>query len=136
MAFDIALADRVRPLLKRFSGFEEKTMFGGVGFLLHGNMVIGVWKEFLILRVGPECAETLLDEPHFRPFDVTGHAMKGWVMAEPDAVESRDDLERCVNLAVDFVTGLPPKSTTRNAKPGGSRSGKTAARKPRPRSQD
>lgn len=132
MAFDLALADRVRPLLRRLSGFEEKALFGGIGFLLHGNMCIGVWKEFLILRVGTDVADTLLSEPHFRPFDITGRAMAGWVMAEPEAVASRDGLERCVSLAVDFVLTLPPKQVSGPARPRRSRTAKPPARK-RPR---
>ena len=133
MPFDIALADRVRPLLRKLAGFEEKAMFGGVGFLLHGNLCIAVWKELLILRVGADCGETLLGERHFRPFDVTGRAMKGWVMAEPEAVDTRDDLERCVDLAVDFVTTLPPKAAANVTKPRRPRTAKGPARKRRPR---
>lgn len=109
MAFDAALADRVRPLLKRRAGFAEKKMFGGLGFLLHGNMCVGVWKEFLILRLGPEAGAAALDQPHVRPFDITGKPMKGWAMVEPEGVESGAALERWIDAAVDFVCELPAK---------------------------
>jgi hypothetical protein len=77
----------------------------------------------------------LLSEPHFRPFDITGHAMRGWAMAEPEAVESRDDLERCVSLAVDFVMELPPKSATCTTKSRGARPLNSATKRRR-RSQN
>lgn len=136
MPFDSALADRVRPLLRKLAGFEEKAMFGGVAFLLHGHLCSAVWEELLILRVGADCAETLLRERHFRPFDVTGRPMTGWVMAEPEAVETRDNLERCVDLAVDFVTTLPPKSAAGGAKQGRTRAAKAPAKRKRPRSKE
>lgn len=109
MPFDTSLADRVRPLLQRMAGFSEKTMFGGVAFLRHGNMCVGVWKEFLILRLGPEAGDAALVEPNIRPFDVTGRPMRGWVMAAPEAIESREELERYVESAVEFVATLSPK---------------------------
>ena len=64
-------------------------MFGGVCHLLHGNMVAGVWKEFLILRLGEDAADFARELPHVRPFDITGRPMKGWVMIEPAGVRTR-----------------------------------------------
>ena len=83
MAYDEQLAERVRPLMRRRKGFSEMKMFGGVGFSLSGNMCVGVWKEFLILRLGVENYETALSDPDTREFDITGRAMRGWVMVEP-----------------------------------------------------
>jgi TfoX/Sxy family transcriptional regulator of competence genes len=109
MPFDESLAARVRLLLRRRRGFSEKKMFGGVGFLLNGNMCVGVWKEFLIVRVGPDAYDDALAEPGVREFDITGRSMTGWVMVEPDGVESERKLSEWVQQAVDFVEGLPKK---------------------------
>ncbi len=109
MAFDEALAKRIRQGLARRKNIEEKTMFGGVGFLLNGNMLVGVWKESLIVRLGPERGDEALLEPHVREFDITGKAMKGWVMVGPEGVEDDDQLKRWIQRAVKFVGKLPAK---------------------------
>lgn len=82
MPYDPRMAERAREVLQGRRGLSEKKMFGGVGFLLHGNMCVGVWREYLILRLGPEQAEDALREPFVKPFDITGRAMSGWVMVE------------------------------------------------------
>ena len=64
MAFDESLAARIRNALARKKGVEEKKMFGGIGFLLNGNMLVGVWKDSLVVRLGPDEAEEALKEPH------------------------------------------------------------------------
>jgi hypothetical protein len=109
MAFDEVLADRMRPLVSRRRGFSEKKMFGGLGFLLHGNMCIGVWKEYLILRIGPAAYDGALTRPHVKEFDITGRPMKGWVMIEPAGVQRESELFEWANLAIDFVSDLPRK---------------------------
>lgn len=109
MPFDEALAGRVRTLLARERGLSEKRMFGGVGFLLDGNLCAAVWKELLILRLGIEAADDALTQPGFREFDITGRAMKGWVMAEPAAVRDEDELKHWMERAVRFVRTLPGK---------------------------
>ena len=78
MPYDETLADRVRTCLARRKNFESKKMFGGIGFLMSGNMCVGVWKEFLILRLGIDAAQQVLTERFVRPFDITGRAMRGW----------------------------------------------------------
>lgn len=109
MPFDESLAARVRQLLARRRGFVEKKMFGGVGFLLAGNMCVGVWKEFLIARVGPDNYEAALAAPHTRVFDITGRAMTGWVMVEPDGTSTAGDVKQWIDQAVEFVRTLPGK---------------------------
>ena len=84
-------------------------MFGGTGFLLSGNMCVGVWKEFIILRVGVDAAERMLQQRGMKPFDITGKAMKGWVMAEPDTFETDVALRELIDTAIEFVLTLPPK---------------------------
>jgi TfoX N-terminal domain len=85
MAFSEALARRARQRLARRKNVEEKRMFGGVGFLLNGNLLVGVCKDSLVARLGPDEADEALKEPHVREFDVTGRAMRGWVLIGPGA---------------------------------------------------
>ena len=113
MAFDQALAARVRPALSRVRGVTEKKMFGGLGFLLGGNMCVGVWKESLILRLGPDDGPAALREPHTRPFDITGKPMAGWVMVEPAGTANDAAVRAWVKRAVAFVRTLPGKEQLR-----------------------
>lgn len=109
MAFDEGLAQRIREILDDRPELVEKKMFGGVGFMLHGNMACGVNKEDLIVRVGPDKYETAVVRPHARPFDFTGRPMKGWVMIGPEGYASEDDLQGWVAEGVEFALSLPPK---------------------------
>jgi TfoX/Sxy family transcriptional regulator of competence genes len=109
MAFDESLADRIRRALARRKGVQERKMFGGVGFLLNGNMCVGVWKEFLIVRLGPDQAEEALREPHVKEFDITGRAMKGWAMVQPHGIAVDASLKDWMQRAVKFVGKLPAK---------------------------
>jgi TfoX/Sxy family transcriptional regulator of competence genes len=123
MAYDTVLAERIRTQVKARRGFTEKEMFGGIGFLLHGNMCVGVWKESLILRLGP-AAEAALREPAVREFDITGRPMSGWVLVEPSGCGREEDLRRWIDLAVAHVATLPEKEAqtkepkSRGKKPG------------------
>jgi TfoX/Sxy family transcriptional regulator of competence genes len=109
MAFSEALAERIRQRLARRKNVEEKRMFGGVGFLLNGNLLVGVWKDSLIVRLGPEEGHEALKEPHVKEFDITGRVMKGWVLVEPEGVEDDDQLKGWIQRAVKFVGKLPAK---------------------------
>ena len=109
MAFREALAGRIRQQLARRKNVEERSMFGGVGFLLNGNLLVGVWKDSLIVRIGPDEGEEALLEPHVKEFDITGRAMKGWVLVEPGGVEGDDQLKAWIQRAVKFVGTLPAK---------------------------
>ncbi len=109
MAYDEGLAHRIREVLSEQPGFVEKKMFGGVGFMLQGNMACGVNKENLIVRVGPKKYESALAGSNTRPFDLTGRPMKGWVVIEPDGYESDNALTDWVQQGVDFALSLPPK---------------------------
>ncbi len=109
MAYDESLAARVRKTLPRRKKIVEKKMFGGVGFLLNGNMCVGVWKEYLILRVGPDNYDEALAQPHVKEFDITGRAMKGWVMVAPEGMQSDGDMIDWIRLSIEFVGQLPPK---------------------------
>ena len=109
MPYNEDAAERIRRLLRGRRGFTEKKMFGGLGFLLRGNMCVGVWKEFIILRLGPQQAEEALREPFVKPFDITGRAMSGWVMAESREIDEDGSLADWVERAVAFVRTLPAK---------------------------
>ena len=109
MAYSEALAEHIRRRLARRKNIEEKKMFGGVGFLLHGNLLVGVWKESLIVRLGPEEGEAAALEEHVKPFDITGRPMKGWVLVAPVGVEGDDQLSGWIQRAWKFVAALPPK---------------------------
>ena len=109
MAFSEALAGRIRQRLARRKNVEEKKMFGGVGFLLNGNLLVGVWKDSLCVRLGPDQAEEALPEPHVKEFDITGRPMKGWVLVEPEGVEDDEQLSAWIQRATKFVRTLPAK---------------------------
>jgi hypothetical protein len=109
MAYDEQLARRVRPLLARRKGFAEKKMFGGVGYFLHGNICVGVWKEYLIARIGPDAYAAALRSEFVKKFDITGRPMRGWVMVAAEGVADDVDLEEWVARSVGFVRSLPRK---------------------------
>jgi TfoX/Sxy family transcriptional regulator of competence genes len=109
MAFSESLAARIRHRLARRKHVEEKKMFGGIGFLLNGNLLVGVWKDSLIARLGPEGGDEALKEAHVSEFDITGRSMKGWVLVAPEGVEGDEQLSGWVQRAVKFVGKLPGK---------------------------
>jgi len=109
MAFNETLADRIREALARKKGIEEKKMFGGIGFLLNGNMLVGVWKDSLIVRLGDDQDEEALLEPHVSEFNITGRAMKGWVLVGPEGVEEDGQVKTWIQRAVKSVSKLPGK---------------------------
>lgn len=109
MAYDEELAQRVRDVLGERPELVEKRMFGGIAFIVQGNMACGVREDRLIVRVGPADHERAIMEPHTRPFDLTGRAMTGWVTVVPEGTRSDDDLEAWVEQGLDFALTLPPK---------------------------
>ena len=109
MRFSQSLADRIRWALTPTRNIEEKKMFGGVGFLLKGNMLVGVWESSLIVRLGPENGVDALKQPHVKQFDVTGRPLKGWVMVEPEGLDTDSQLANWIDRAIQFVQTLPPK---------------------------
>jgi TfoX/Sxy family transcriptional regulator of competence genes len=109
MTYSQSLVDRIRWILRQTRKIEEKKMFGGVGFLLNGNMLVGVWKSSLIVRLGPELGAESLKLPHVKEFDVTGRPMTGWVIVEPEGLESDEQLSHWIERAMGFVATLPAK---------------------------
>ena len=108
MAYNLKLAERIRSQLDGVP-FVEKKMFGGVGFLLNGNMACGVNKDNLIVRINPEKQGALLKKPHTKPFDLTGKPMKGWLLVEADGVKTDKQLSAWVREGIEFALTLPPK---------------------------
>lgn len=109
MAYDEGLAERVRELLENEPGFQERKMFGGLGFLVRGNMACGIIKEDLIVRVGAERYEDALKRSHVRKFDITGKPLKGWVMVSPEGHEADEELSAWIEQGVRCARSLPPK---------------------------
>ena len=110
MAVSEILADRVRTLLANEEGLCEKKMFGGLCFLVHGNMACGITGDNdLMLRVGPEAYEAALEQPGVRPMDFTGRPMKGMVFVDPDRCPDEADLASWLERALAFARSLPPK---------------------------
>jgi hypothetical protein len=109
MAFDEQLAARARRALGKRSGLIEKKMFGGIAFLLSGNMCCGVHKNSLIARISPDETESALTEPYARLFDITGRPMKGWIMVDAKGLTSDAVLKAWVDRSVQFARSLPKK---------------------------
>jgi hypothetical protein len=109
MAYDKYVAERIRQWVGRKRGFEEKAMFGGIGFLLNGNMCVGVWKDSIVLRVGKEVWQSCLEQDYVAEFDITGRSMTGWVLVGPDGFDTEVQLDEHLSVAVNFVRTLPPK---------------------------
>ncbi len=108
MAYDQEITRRLQEILKDQPVIEKK-MFGGVGFLINGNMLCGVHGDNLIVRVGPAFYEECLTRKFTKPFDMTGRPMTGWVEVIPDGLKSNENLNTWVDKALQFVSGLPPK---------------------------
>lgn len=109
MSYDSRLAERLANVIASRSDMKQKKMFGGIAWLLNGNVCVGIHKEWLVIRIGIDRAGLVLKEPHAKPMDITGKPMKGWIMVSPDGLESDADLKRFVGMAIAFAQTLPPK---------------------------
>jgi TfoX/Sxy family transcriptional regulator of competence genes len=109
MAFDESVAARVRKALGRRKSVTERKMFGGIAFLLKGNMCCGVLGKRLVLRLGKEGSSGALREPHTRLMDFTGTPMKTMVYVDPEGFASDAALRDWVGRAAKFVSGLASK---------------------------
>jgi TfoX/Sxy family transcriptional regulator of competence genes len=108
MAYDEALAERVRDRVRGAAGITEKKMFGGLAFLTHGNMTVGVSGDDLIARISPDDTDAALALPGVRIFDVSARPMRGWIMVAGEYLDD-DELDRWVAQSSRFVASLPPK---------------------------
>ncbi len=109
MAYDEAFANRIRTYLHGHKNVAESRQFGGIGFLLNGNMAVGVLGSDLLVRVGADQHEAAMKSPHAKPFAITGRPAVGWVLIKPVGVASAAGLKKWVDLGVRFAGSLPPK---------------------------
>lgn len=109
MAYQEDLAARIRRRLGIRADLTEKKMFGGLCFMIGGNMCCGVTRDDLMLRVGPDREAAALALPDARPCDFTGRPMKGMVLVAPPGTEGDAELDRGIDLALAFASSLPPK---------------------------
>ncbi len=110
MAYDPDLADRIRECLGVQAGLSERKMFGGLAFLINGNMSVSAsGSGGLLLRVDPAQTEKLATRAHAARFIMRGHEMNGWLRVDADGVKTRRDLSRWVTISVDYARSLPPK---------------------------
>ncbi len=110
MAYNQALAQRIRAVLGERSWFVEKKMFGGVGFLLNGNMAVGVLGNDLIVRIKTEDYQAALSKPFAKPFmGNRGKPMAGWVTVPVEGLESSESLQQWIEQGYQLAQSLPPK---------------------------
>ena len=110
MAYDERLAERIRAALPERDDATERKMFGGIAWMLSGNMAVGIISgDALLARVGADAVDDALEEPHTRPAEMGGRTMKGYVVIDPDGIASEEALQSWVDRSVDFALSLPPK---------------------------
>jgi TfoX N-terminal domain len=110
MAYDEELADRLREVASGVAGVSEAKMFGGLAFLVHGNMAVAASSGGgLLLRFPPERSAELLGRPHTDEFVMRERAMPGWMRVEPPALTTADDVERWAEIGFSYAATLPPK---------------------------
>jgi hypothetical protein len=110
VAYDEELANRIREVVRGESGLSEKRMFGGLAFLVHGNMAVSASSQGgLLLRIDPGQAESLVNQQHVRRFEMRGREMDGWLRVDVESLETDDQLRRWVNHGLAYARSLPPK---------------------------
>lgn len=109
MTSDEELIARIRPILSRRKGFSDKKMFGGVCFMINGNMCAGTWKGSFVVRLDKTQHDEVQAEPYTNPFDVTGRVMKGWALIEPAGIKTDSDLKAWVRRGAKYSGSLPAK---------------------------
>jgi len=109
MAFDESLAERIRKRLGGRSGVIEKKMFGGLAFLVRGNMCVGVHRDSMIVRLAPDDTDDALTKPHVRIFDLSGRPMKGWLLVDAPGLNTDARLQKWIDVAFKYAGSLPAK---------------------------
>jgi hypothetical protein len=110
VAYDEELAERIRERVAGEAGLTEKRMFGGLAFLINGNMAVSASSQGgMLLRVDPAQTEELITAPHARRFEMRGREMDGWLRIDPAAVDTDAELARWVSVGVAYARSLPPK---------------------------
>lgn len=109
MAYDQRLADDVRACIGSHPGLTDKEMFGGIAFMVHGNMAVGVRGTELMVRVGKEAHDEAMARPGARIFDFSARPMRGWVVVSPEGFVTDADLDSWVQRGIAYAETLPPK---------------------------
>jgi TfoX/Sxy family transcriptional regulator of competence genes len=109
MAYSKALADEIRARIGSNPGLTERQMFGGIAFMLHGNMAVGVSGEELMVRVGKEAHDEAISLPGARIFDMSARPMRGWILVGSEGIASDADLDAWINRGIAWAETLPPK---------------------------
>ncbi len=109
MSYNVDLEERIDRVISRLGNLDKKRMFGGIGYILNGDLCFGIHKDDLILRTSKEQSEKMMNDDDIRPFDITGKPMKGWLLISPDAVETDEQLLKMLRIGADFAKTLPKK---------------------------
>ena len=109
MAYDENLATRIEGHIGEHPGMSSRKMFGGVGFMLQGNMAVGIHKDALMVRINPEEHEEALNEPGVSEFGMSGRSMRGWIEVDAETITQDDVLGRWIDRGMEFAGSLPPK---------------------------
>jgi len=116
MAYNTRLEEQIDSAAKRWQNVEKKKMFGGVCYLLKGNMAFGIYRDFLIVRMEKEQAEQSLKDRNAQPFDMTGRPMAGWIMVKEAGWKGRAGLAKWMGIGKKFALSLPGKKGKVKAK--------------------
>jgi TfoX/Sxy family transcriptional regulator of competence genes len=108
--YNAELETAIDGAVKRWKDVDKKKMFGGVCWLLNGNMCFGIWNDSLIVRMDKEQAVKSLKDRNVRPFDITGRPMAGWIMVEKAGWKSAAVLERWITIGKEYARSLPEKT--------------------------
>lgn len=109
MPYNTGLEEKIDGLTARWKDFGKKKMFGGICYLVKGNMCFGIWKDFLIVRMDKAQGEKSLRLKNTRPFDITGSAMAGWIMVDEAGWKSAAGLAKWLKIGKEFALSLPEK---------------------------
>ncbi|ABQ27503.1 TfoX/Sxy family protein [Geotalea uraniireducens] len=109
MPYSELIEQRIDTMVREWENVEKKRMFGGICYLLNGNMCFGIYRDYLIVRCGPDAAGEKLKEKHVRPMDITGKPMKGWLMVEEGGWKREEDMSCWLLLGKKFALTLPSK---------------------------
>lgn len=116
MSYNTDLEKMIDAAAKRWQNMDKKKMFGGVCYLLKGNMAFGIYKDFLIVRMDKEQGAQSLKNANVQPFDITGKPMAGWVMVKEAGWKSQAGLEKWISVGKQFALSLPEKKGKAKAK--------------------
>ena len=109
MGYDSELEKVLDKATRNWDGVAKKKMFGGVVYMTHGNICVGIWQDHLIIRAGKSVDTMMAEDKRFRPFDVTGRAMSGWAMLGPEGWHDAAVREDTIKTARNFCRTLPKK---------------------------